>query len=98
MFFQAKTTSAPIVFKALVWRLLARKTSKSQFKKVTIEKYIVELWEVTSNKMIKYQLPYTRLHQISDNKHDIIGNKAKERTSKRVFRKRFSEKRTFLTP
>ena len=98
MFFQAKTTSAPIVFKALVWRRLARKTSKSQFKKVTIEKYIVELWEVTSNKMIKYQLPYTRLHQISDNKHDIIDNKAKERTSKRVFRKRFSEKRTFLTP
>ena len=46
-------------------------TSKAQFEKVTVRKFIVELWTLISNQIIKYQLLHTRCDQISDYKHDI---------------------------
>ena len=44
---------------------------KVSFKKETVQKPIVELWTVISNRMIKCQLPDMRFVQISDHKHDI---------------------------
>ena len=46
-------------------------TSKAQFEKVTVRKFIVELWTLISNQIIKYQLLHTQFDQISDYKHDI---------------------------
>ena len=43
----------------------------SHFEKLTVKKSIAELLTVTSNQMIKYQLPHTRFDQINDHKNDI---------------------------
>ena len=40
-------------------------------KKVTFQNSIAELWTLTSNQMIPYQLPHTRFDQISDHKHGM---------------------------
>ena len=45
--------------------------SQTNKQKVTVQKSLVELWTVISNRMIKYQLPHTRFDEISDHKHDI---------------------------
>ena len=36
-----------------------------------MKKSTAELWRIISNQIISYQLPNTRLDQISDRKHDI---------------------------
>ena len=46
-------------------------TSLVHFEKVTLQKSIAELRTVISNQIINYQLPRTRLDQISDHKHYI---------------------------
>ena len=55
----------------LFWKRLPRNEvqtiiSLNQFGKVTAQKYIVELWTVISNQMIKYHLPHRRLDQITN--------------------------------
>ena len=41
---------------------------------MTVQKSIVEFWTVIFNEIIKYQLPHTRFHQISNHKRDIYLN------------------------
>ena len=61
----------------MVLKATLRKQSSKQslpqvsFEKATVQKTIVELWNVISNQMIKYQLSHTRFDQISDHKHGI---------------------------
>ena len=58
------------------WKRLSRsKVPNNLFpksiEKVTVKKFIVELWTVISNEIIKYQVPFTRFEQISGHKYYI---------------------------
>ena len=44
---------------------------QSQFEKVTVQKSIVEFLTVTSDHMMKYQLPHLRLNQTSHDYYEI---------------------------
>ena len=44
---------------------------QSQFEKVTVQKSIVEFSTVTSDHMVKYQLPHSRLNQMSYDYYEI---------------------------
>ena len=44
---------------------------QSQFEKVTVQKSIVEFLTVTSDHMMKYQLPHSRLNQTSHDYYEI---------------------------